>query len=557
MKYRSHILTLIGLALSITILFAVSEAGAQGSTVISVDPGDNPLIVDGWLNNGDRLSKSLRLTSSSDVDEFIFLPSDFKGKDSGEMIPREQVTLTGDPILRSGVPKDFQVNVKGIDAPGVYKGTLTFMVPGQVRSQALQIDMEINARLRPELVLLPGSERLELQLVNCHPGLDCSLAYWLLPQGFFIDQRLLQLDNQAKVDASLISSHVVVQGQISNYQITSSEISILQKPHLMTSGNMDEIPVEIKRLNLPPDHYTGTIYLTVQDGTDHIQVPVSLDVRTGPLKPLLFVVFGIVLGRLVKYMQERGEPQSKALQSLNREELLLEDADSEDKEHLLGMLKQVRANVYAEKVTDVENQLQAVQSRHESLKQLRYMESSLASKQQHPEVKKALEKIKQARQFSYNRQDTEAMQIAEEVKQSLGKLVTTMGGPTQQPELKEASERAAEIAVLMENAARMSSGTPQPSMNLSLKERFMNWLRSRQNWWEKARAEGTLYIVRPLLYFILLVGLVVVGMSNLYFNNGKMFGANPISDYLGLVLWGLSADVTSRTLGELPNPSDR
>ncbi len=42
-----------------------------------------------------------------------------------------------------------------------------------------------------------------------------------------------------------------------------------------------------------------------------------------------------------------------------------------------------------------------------------------------------------------------------------------------------------------------------------------------------------------------------MGIGSLYVENGKTFGSNPFSDYLGLVLWGLSADVASRSLSNL------
>ena len=66
------------------------------------------------------------------------------------------------------------------------------------------------------------------------------------------------------------------------------------------------------------------------------------------------------------------------------------------------------------------------------------------------------------------------------------------------------------------------------------------------------RAEATYWVVRPLLSLALLFGLSVVGIRALYVENGGTFGADPFSDYWGLVLWGLSADVASRSLSSLP-----
>jgi hypothetical protein len=53
--------------------------------------------------------------------------------------------------------------------------------------------------------------------------------------------------------------------------------------------------------------------------------------------------------------------------------------------------------------------------------------------------------------------------------------------------------------------------------------------------------------------FALLLGLLVLwGFQSLYLSNGTTFGAGGLYDYLGLFLWGLSADVAQRTLQNLP-----
>jgi len=65
------------------------------------------------------------------------------------------------------------------------------------------------------------------------------------------------------------------------------------------------------------------------------------------------------------------------------------------------------------------------------------------------------------------------------------------------------------------------------------------------------RAEATYWFVRPLLYTVLLAGLTIVGLNTLYIEKGETFGARPLPDYLGLLLWGLSADVASRSLSGL------
>jgi len=51
------------------------------------------------------------------------------------------------------------------------------------------------------------------------------------------------------------------------------------------------------------------------------------------------------------------------------------------------------------------------------------------------------------------------------------------------------------------------------------------------------------------------IGLLIVGYQTLYVQQGTAFGSNGIFDYVALVLWGLSSDVASRTLGNLTGRS--
>ncbi len=67
---------------------------------------------------------------------------------------------------------------------------------------------------------------------------------------------------------------------------------------------------------------------------------------------------------------------------------------------------------------------------------------------------------------------------------------------------------------------------------------------------ETARNDAMAWL-QLLLKIALFIGLVVVGIETLYVTQGLFFGANPLTDYLSLVLWGLTAEVTSRTLSTL------
>ncbi len=45
---------------------------------------------------------------------------------------------------------------------------------------------------------------------------------------------------------------------------------------------------------------------------------------------------------------------------------------------------------------------------------------------------------------------------------------------------------------------------------------------------------------------------MLLGLQTLYVNSGATFGVGGLYDYLGLFLWGVTADVAQRTLLNLP-----
>ncbi len=102
-------------------------------------------------------------------------------------------------------------------------------------------------------------------------------------------------------------------------------------------------------------------------------------------------------------------------------------------------------------------------------------------------------------------------------------------------------------ANLAQNARSLAIAPKQPTWV----DQLQRVLIERSGLSDLVRAEATYWFVRPLLYGVLLVGLTIVGLNTLYIEKGEVFGARPLSDYLGLLLWGLSADVASRSLSGL------
>ncbi len=59
-----------------------------------------------------------------------------------------------------------------------------------------------------------------------------------------------------------------------------------------------------------------------------------------------------------------------------------------------------------------------------------------------------------------------------------------------------------------------------------------------------------LWIVRPLLYFLLVIWIIYLGIQQKYIGE-PTFGANLVADYVGLITWAMSADIVGRTISKI------
>lgn len=87
------------------------------------------------------------------------------------------------------------------------------------RSIQPQPTLTASAIALPTLTLLKRTGQIQLQLVNC--TWDCALAGLLLPQSVLSNRAELYFDNSALTPVNIVSSAVIVEGNLTNYQLPS------------------------------------------------------------------------------------------------------------------------------------------------------------------------------------------------------------------------------------------------------------------------------------------------------------------------------------------------
>ncbi|MEJ1933158.1 hypothetical protein WDZ92_23395 [Nostoc sp. NIES-2111] len=420
---------------------------------------------------------------------------------------------------------------------------VTAVIPQTAKSDAV-----------PKLLPLKGTEQLRLQLVNCGNWLDCALARLLLHPSAHINQRQLWFDNSTQVPVSILNTAVVVEGDFTGYQLNNEAIFVAPNITSLSANQIINIPLIIKRSAIPPDQYNGAIYLTLQNRSDRLSLPINLSSRSGPLLPLIVLLFGVVLGRLFRYMQERGEPQAKALEEVYRLQADIANAKLEDKNKQLleDMVIDARKFVVRERLDVIPIQVQIIRERLETLVKVQALEDQFTEQAQSSpndfpvDEDEYIRKIKQVRLRITEGKDAEAKKVLEEISSDLDKI----GARGAENSTIEAYKRSIEDITVATDRINRPAG--EAKTTLSRFSKFQQLLINLSGVSDQVRAEATFWVVRPLLSLTLLVGLSAAGISSLYIENGTTFGARPFADYLGLILWGLSADVASRSLSNLP-----
>lgn len=404
---------------------------------------------------------------------------------------------------------------------------------------------------QPTLLPLEGTKQIQVNLVNCGFWLDCTLARIILPASTYVNHRELQFDNPTPTAVSVLNTAIVAQGDLTGYQLNNSAIAVSQVSKPLPANQIVSMRLVLNRSAMPPDQYNGSVYLFLGERGNRLTLPINLNVRSGPLLPLLVLFIGVILGRLFKYIEERGGPQADVLKEVNRLEQDINDAGLKEEDHkiLNGMSAEVKKLVFREKLEAAKVKIEAIRYRLEVLTKLQSIEKSVGEEALDTELEQeAREQIDKVRFYIAQQEDAKAKEFLEKLNQTLDSLGARSSGDSK---IKESIQEAIAASFNSHKVPSGSLGKP------TLLKRFQSFLVTLSGLSDQVRVEATLWLVRPLLSLTILVALSALGINSLYVENGKTFGASPFSNYLGLILWGLSADVASRSLSSLPTGSNK
>ena len=542
-RRRLTAIVLVGLAL----LLAAGPALAQEPT-LHVDPADSPLVIRGVFEGQPAsFSGNVRLTASADAAELRLLASDLRhSADASVSIDRANVSIPAGTTLTKGQPRDVRVTVANVSRPGVYAGQLKLLLPGQTEAQALVIPLELRIEAKPKVQ--PVQAALTFQVARCANTFSCWLARGLLPASVTRDVWPIALENQTLAPVDVTDAAIVMRGEKTGAALGPGDI-ILSVPHTLPANKVELIDLMIRRDRLPSDKYTGTLRFKLAGSDQPATVNVDLNVRDGPGWAILVALFGIIVGRLARdagsaeaQKQMRLLPRYYAIKA--KAERVLDLAASA---YVAGQLAGVKARIDAGKESEdvVGQEIDKVGARIDFLAGLEDLERKLAGLGLDALTAKVKPQIAAARKalIDGNVEEAQKQRAAALAAIEAARADRSMGE-------REAEALSPSLVAVRASGAGLdrAESAPPPARPGGARWAWLADLLAFLSGGRPLGAELRFWLVRPLLFFVLLIGLTLVGLQTLYVNAGATFGAAGIYDYLGLFLWGLSADVAQRTL---------
>jgi len=541
---------------------AVAVVVPSAAVEVQVAPSDSPIKINGKIGDDSTFVKRISLIAPAEaVAELIFYPGELTSS-AGNVIPASQITIINPTKIElvQNTPRAIDIKIAGVKVPGTYKGNLSFLQPGQGFKPVVKVPIEVTAQVFPPLVLRKSAETVKIQVIDCG-RLNCWMARTLQPSAFN-PVYPVDFDNNGLNDYNIVLS-TTGQGETTHIPLGDilrlpAQVTIAPSPIytlrigtalLSTSSGgtqknaMNSQPsfaANPQALKVLPDRYSGILQLNPPGNEMPIKIPVEVDVRSGPFWPLVVLIVGIFIGRLLKYMKDKGGPQSDLL--LRYYQLDARISQQPADAHLLQTaMAAVKGRIYDMELDGAKADLDTIQNRWNVLSHLREVETTLSQYTGNPGVPAIVQNIRRARDLVSQAQDTAVAALVQQIDSAVRDLAAPPGAPGQ---VATAYRSAATFAAKARTAAAAATTAPAKA------PWYVRLLGSVTGMSNEVRAEGTLWLARPLVYVLLVIALVLVGISQLYLKN-PVFGADPLADYFGLAVWATSSDVASRSLTSL------
>ena len=541
----------------LTFLLLWSAAARDGrAQKLAVSPEDKTLVINGTLASGTTsFTRHFTVTlvggTGAEAKQIQIRRSDLVMQGpNGEILDRGNLSVAA-IALKPGQTMDAALTVNNVTHAGTYTATIKLWLPEQTEADAEVINVTLN--VAPRVAVSPPTGA-SAQVAHCGL-LPCRLSGWL-PQNLIGNKRGLLLDNQTPSDVVIEDQYVVLRGERTGRILTAAEVRPSVASRILPASRSVPVDLEVvDRDTIPPDNYIGTLRLGLKGVESPTVVGFTLNVRTAPWAPLVILLLGVVAGRLIQKMSTpEALLQVKLLKRLFRiQDSMLQLRSGRDRQILLGRLEDLKARIDSGSETEqvLTQELDKLEIAVRLLRRLEMLEDDAAQITDVTLRTQILTKIDTAAQTLLQGNATECARLITEIEVSLREAQTNAADAADAAEVvrvESALASAREARITGQEADKVFNVTPARIPGRP--ERLLATLAGS----DLMSAGARFWVLRPIFFLLLLLLLTFMGLKSLYIDNGTSFGVGGLYDYLGLFLWGLSADVVQRTLQNVSLP---
>lgn len=429
--------------------------------------------------------------------------------------------------LTPAIPERFKISLVRARGPITADAQLVVYVNKGVQTTS-KIAVKIYARPAFTVPVAPLSFKFTIVRKN---GMSRWLASTLLPPKDIEPTAMVRIPEGGTGPIGDVSAEFWAIGASQGTVVTRTDYTL--QPNVVAQTKVRnpvlELPVRLQLDRLPPDLYSGSLYFVANNVGSHT-VPVNFSVRADPLLPVILLLLGILAGRFLRYMDGDGSRQNGFLDRIERVERRLSRGDADV---LARAIAKAKRAAYDRRWAEAETLTGKIENRAEILIELDILDDGLDLTDA---AQLAIQKDAEAARDALQRDDDI----------SAGTLLNKIKGDLQQLGARTHQSTHDAISRSINITARMKA--PQ---QLRPHTRAANAFSRIVGFSPlEAKVEFTRRIARPLIYVVLVIMLAYLGFRTLYMSSDT-FGVGRISDYIGLVMWAISADVASKTLSSI------
>jgi membrane protein implicated in regulation of membrane protease activity/type 1 fimbria pilin len=502
----------------LAVLFAVlvffcavtSTASAAGTGAIhckGVTVSSGVLRIGGVLSDPESFKGALRVKATRKGRKPYFLPSgELVSTASVEhRIPPGKLEITNlgenalpfDPKKGKGRWRSIPVTVHDVRFEGEYEGGL------ELGSGGCKVEFLLAAAGGAEVSLVgtasaSGPKAVKLKLVRCN-YLTCGpgdFAEGLNASSSRKDSVLVQVDNASQSPAVVTGVQVALNSEVGEEVVSKEAFTPTKQSFERPAQRATTLPpISINRDKVDPGHYTGAIYLQIEGAEKRAILPFELDVKDGPLWALVVLFAALAVhgaSAFAKYLRSRNSASHKVDKLTKKAKAKL----GPDAVLVKSQLDRTAALVQGGQLSKAESESARIDEEIDRVEVAQGLEAAVMADQN---------------------------ELPDEVAQKAGAF---------QAAVRKGEDSKEHLKALKEEVKENVEPVPK-----------------KKSLFATSVIAFGVYVLPWIIRIVLVGAFLLAGLKELYFSNAT-FGAQPVADYAGLFLWGLSAAAFDIVVGK-------